>query len=395
MVFFTAGDKEILDGKTTDTYFINTLNALKKYGKDRESVVAEFTADTFPQSYPWAVFCGLEEFITLFEHRAVDVYAIDEGTIFVNKDRDRIRVPVAYVEGPYGSFCELETPALGLICQASGIATKSARIKQMAGSKTVLSFGIRRMHPAIAPMIDRSAYIGGCDSVSSITGANAIGKVPVGTMPHSLMIMFGEQSAAWRAFDETADESVARIALIDTYYDEKAEALLAYETLGKKLAGVRLDTPSSRKGKIEDIVAEVKWELRIRGFEPKVIVSGGVDEEEVLKLRDLVDGFGVGTCISNAPTINFAMDIVEKEGKPVAKRGKLGGKKQWFRCDHCFNFEVLPWGAEPPQCCGEKMKPMVKKVVENGRRIYGTKSAEEIRGYVLKQLERIDRELKI
>ncbi|MDY6984879.1 MAG: nicotinate phosphoribosyltransferase, partial [Candidatus Thermoplasmatota archaeon] len=347
---------------------------------------AEFTADTFPHNYQWAVFCGLEELLTLFEHRAVDVYAVDEGTIFVNKDRKRIRVPVAYVEGPYGSFCELETPALGLICQASGIATKSARIRKLAGSKTVLSFGIRRMHPAIAPMIDRSAYIGGCDSVSSIAGANAIGKVPVGTMPHALMIMFGDQSAAWKAFDETADESVARIALIDTYYDEKAEALLACKALGKKLTGVRLDTPSSRKGKMEDIVAEVKWEMNIRGFEAKVIVSGGVDEEEVLKLRDLVDGFGVGTCISNAPTINFAMDLVEKEGKPVAKRGKLGGKKQWFRCDHCFNFEVLPWGAEPPQCCGERMKPMLNKVIEKGKRIYASKSAEDIRNYVSSQI---------
>jgi len=390
MVFFTASEKEILEGRTTDIYFLNTLEALKAEGRDGASVVAEFTADTFPGGHPWAVFCGLEEFVTLFENRTVDVYAVEEGTIFVNKDKKRIRVPVAYAEGPYGSFCELETPALGLMCQSSGIATKSARIKKLAGSKTVLSFGIRRMHPAIAPMIDRSAYIGGCDSVSSIIGAETIGKAPVGTMPHALVVMFGDQRAAWRAFDETADRSMARIALVDTYYDEKAEALLAYETLGKNLDGVRLDTPSSRRGKIEDIVAEVRWELGIRGFDARIIVSGGVDEEEVMKLRDLVDGFGVGTCISNAPSINFAMDIVEKEGKPVAKRGKLGGKKQWFRCDHCFNFEVLPWGEEPPVCCGEEMRPMLKKVVEHGKRLHTPKSATEIRDYVLKQLEKVE-----
>lgn len=386
MVFFTADTEAIINGRTTDIYFINTLTALEKYGKDTEKVVAEFTADTFPHGYSWVVFCGLEEFLSLFEGRSVDIYAVDEGTIFVNKDKKRIRTPVAYIEGSYGSFCELETPALGLICQSSGIATKSARIKKLAGSKTVLSFGIRRMHPAIAPMIDRSAYIGGCDSVSSIIGAETIGKKPVGTMPHALIIMFGDQRSAWKAFDETAEAGMPRIALVDTYYDEKAEALLAYETLGAKLDGLRLDTPSSRKGKIEDIVAEVKWELGIRGYNVRVIVSGGVDEEEVLKLRDLADGFGVGTSISNAPTINFAMDLVEKEGKPVAKRGKLGGKKQWFRCDHCFNFEVLPWGAEPPQCCGERMKPMLNKVIEKGKRIYASKSAEDIRNYVSSQI---------
>jgi len=307
----------------------------------------------------------------------------------VNKDKNRIRVPVAYVEGPYGSFCELETPALGLICQSSGIATKSARIKKLAGNSSVLSFGIRRMHPAIAPMIDRSAYIGGCDSVSSIIGAETIGNKPVGTMPHALIILFGDQKSAWKAFDDTADEDTTRIALVDTYYDEKAEALLAYETLGKKLDGVRLDTPSSRRGKIEDIVAEVKWELRIRGFEPRIIVSGGVDEAEVLKLRDLVDGFGVGTCISNADTINFAMDIVEKEGAPVAKRGKLGGRKQWYRCEHCFCSAVLPSDAEPPTCCGEAMRPMLKKVMENGKRLFKEREPSEVRDYVLGQLEHV------
>jgi nicotinate phosphoribosyltransferase len=390
MPFLMAKEKEIREGRTTDVYFLNTLKALKTSGKDAERVVAEFTADTFPKGYPWAIFCGLEEFLSLFEGKGVDIYAIDEGTVFVNKDGERIRVPEIYVEGAYGAFCELETPALGLICQSSGIATKSARIRKLAGSKTVLSFGIRRMHPAIAPMIDRSAYIGGCDEVSSIVGAEVIGKKPVGTMPHALVIMYGEQSAAWKAFDEVADDDVKRIALVDTYSDEKAEALLACETLGKRLYGVRLDTPSSRRGKMDDIVAEVRWEMGIRGFDDvKIIVSGGVDEAEILRLRDLVDGFGVGTCISNADTINFAMDIVEKEGSPVAKRGKLGGRKQWYRCEHCFCSAVLPSDAEPPTCCGEAMRPMLKKVMENGKRLFKEREPSEVRDYVLEQLEHV------
>src|SRR5437867_8571773 len=35
-----------------------------------------------------------------------------------------------------------------------------------SGTKTILSFGIRRAHPALAPMIDRACYIGGLDAVS-------------------------------------------------------------------------------------------------------------------------------------------------------------------------------------------------------------------------------------
>src|SRR3989440_2397286 len=31
---------------------------------------------------------------------------------------------------------------------------------------------------------------------------------------------------------------------------------------------------------------------------------------------------GVGTSLSNAPTIDFALDLVEVDGKPAAKRGR-------------------------------------------------------------------------
>ena len=388
MKFFTACEKDIKNGKTTDIYFLKTKEILEKFEIDG-TVVAEFTADTFPGEYEWGVFCGLEEVINLFESKDIDVYALEEGTIFKNKDNMRIRCPVILIEGDYKEFCELETPTLGFICQSSGVATKAARIKKLAQEKTVLSFGIRRMHPAIAPMIDRSAYIGGCDEVSSIIGAEIIGKKPVGTMPHSLIIMFGESENAWKSFDKIVDKDVERVALIDTYLDEKVEAIKACNAV-KDLYGVRLDTPSSRKGKMEDIIGEVKWELFIRGFESvRIIVSGGVDETEITKLRDLVDSFGVGTCISNAPTINYAMDIVEKDGKPVAKRGKLGGKKQWFRCEECFNIRVLPAGSEVPVCCEKMMNPMLRKVVDRGKRVVEKRSEKEIRDCVLKQLEKV------
>ena len=38
----------------------------------------------------------------------------------------------------------------------SGIATKAARCKRAAGDRQVISFGARRLHPALAPMIERT-----------------------------------------------------------------------------------------------------------------------------------------------------------------------------------------------------------------------------------------------
>jgi nicotinate phosphoribosyltransferase len=282
---------------------------------------------------------------------------------------------------------------LGLICQASGVATRAARVKKAAGKKIVMAFGIRRMHPALSPMLDRAAYIGGLDGLSSLSGAKAVNAKPMGTMPHALIIAFGDQAKAWKAFDEVMPSDVPRVALIDTYFDEKTEAIIATETLKDRLYGVRLDTPGSRKGNFPELIREVRWELDMRGYQHvKIFVSGGLNEEKIAVLSEVgADGFGVGTAVSNAPTIDFAMDIVELEGKLVAKRGKLGGKKQVWRCPNCLVDSVLPFKSSQPSCaeCGGKTKPMLKPLIENGKIVAELPKPSEIRGYVLEQLERL------
>src|SRR5207247_2683866 len=132
-----------------------------------------------------------------------------------------------------------------------------------------------------------------------------------------------------------------RIALVDTYYDEKTEAIIAAEEIAA-LAGVRLATPSSRRGDFASIVREVRWELDLRGHkDAKIYVSGGLDESSIPALVEAgADGFGVGTTLSNAPTVDFAMDIVEREGKPAAKRGQFGGRKDVSRSGRGDDLEI-------------------------------------------------------
>jgi len=103
-----------------------------------------------------------------------------EGSVFYHEDCRGVHEPVMHIEGPYGEFCTYETPMLGLICQASGVATSAVRVRKVAGEKRLISFGIRRMHPALSPMIDRASYIGGFDGVSSLSGAKLLGVKPVG-----------------------------------------------------------------------------------------------------------------------------------------------------------------------------------------------------------------------
>lgn len=393
-IFHIASDEEIKNGETTDIYFVRTKQILEAKGLDKIYVVAEITPGELPGGLPWGILCGIEEMAKLLEGLPINVYAMSEGSIFHYKDYYGVREPVVRVEGPYGKFCIYETPMLGILCQSSGIATRAARVKKAAGEKPVISFGIRRMHPALSPLIDRAAYIGGFDGVSSLTGAKVAGTKPVGTMPHALIVVFGNQVGAWRAFDEIMPEDVPRIALVDTYYDEKTEAIMAAEALKDKLYGVRLDTPGSRKGDFAEIIREVRWELDIRGYRNvKIFVSGGLNEKKIRVLSEAgADAFGVGTYVSNAPTIDFAMDIVETDGKICAKRGKLGGKKEVWRCPECLTDIVLPIGAQQPKCpkCGGETEQMLKPLIENGKIVARLPKPEEIRRYVLKQLEKVE-----
>lgn len=376
--FYIATEEDIKKGLTTDIYFVRTAEILKKTGA-RKRVLAEFTYHSMTTD--WAVFVGLEEVLKLFEDVPIDLYALPEGTIFTPYSRNGVPVPVMMIEGYYDDFAVYETPALGLIAQASGIATRASRLRLKAGNKLLLSFGVRRMHPAIAPMIDRAAYIGGCDGFSSVLASEFIGKPAVGTMPHALILVMGEDDA-WKSFDELMPEEVPRIALIDTFCDEKFSAIKAAEIFSR-LDGVRLDTPSSRKGNFRDIVQEIRWELNLRNFgNVKIIVSGGIDEEAVEELAEVVDGFGVGTYISNAPTIDFSMDIVEVEGKPITKRGKYSGRKIVIR-EGVTEYYVYPYRDELIH------RNLLRKYIENGEIIEEVPETEKIREYVMRQLHDI------
>jgi len=392
--FHLASEEEIKTGKTTDVYFVRAKEILQAKGLAKLNVLMEATASGLPNGWPWAVLCGIDEVTHLFEGIPVNVYSMREGTVFKPRDINGIRVPVLSIEGSYGDFCDLETPLLGLICQASGIATKAARVRKAAQDKFVISFGIRRAHPGLSRMIDRAAYIGGLDGVSSLSGADAIGMKPVGTMPHALVMAFGDQVKAWRAFDEVMPEDVPRIALIDTYYDEKTEAIMAANALGERLHGVRLDTPTSRRGDFLEIIREVRWELDVRGYRKvKIYVSGGLDEESIEKLSQAgAEGFGVGTSISNAPTIDFALDIVEKTGKPEAKRGKLSGRKQAWRCPNCMEYLVLPANRDQPRCqrCLGSTESMLKPIINKGAIVGALPETAQIRQHVLEQLKKSD-----
>lgn len=381
MPLHTATFEDIRGGKTTDVYFERTRRVLEARGRNPH-VRAEFVARTLPRDWPWATFLGLDECFAVLEGHDISLRAMPEGAVFGPMQ------PVLEVAGPYLEFGPLETALLGLLCQATGIATAAARCKRLAGERSVLSFGARRLHPAVSPMIERAAFIGGCDSVSSLAAAELVEQEPSGTVPHALILILGDTVEALQAFHETIEQDVPRVALIDTFQDEKFEALRVADALGEALSAVRLDTPSSRRGDFFQLLQEVRWELDLRGHQHvRLYVSGGIGEDEVRQLAPLVDGFGIGGAISAAPIVDFSMDIVEIDGRPVAKRGKWSGAKQVWRCSSCDSDEVLPISVSGTNCsCGGDRRPLLEEMMTSGNIIAERPSAATIRARVMQRV---------
>lgn len=382
---YAASVGEILQGIATDIYFVRSRRLAEEHGLGGKKVRMEVHAYSFPKGYEWAVYAGLEEVLALLQGKPVTVYSLPEGTIFRRKD------PLMVVEGSFSDIILFETALLGFLRFSTSIATRAARTRLAAGrDKTVLFFGLRALHPAVQPAADRAALIGGLDGVSGVLSEKYLGVKPRGTMPHALILLFGDQVRAWRAFAETFKGETHVVALVDTMYDEREEALMAARELGEVLSAVRLDTPSSRRGKMRDIVEEVRWALDIHGFRHvKIFVSGGLDEEKIAELRDVADGFGVGTTIAAAPNIDISMDIVEVEENgrwvPRSKRGKLPGARALYKCGGSTIVGLLE---TPPEGCDNPERLLVK-YLDSGSLIAELPSVDEIRSYVLRQLEEL------
>ena len=312
--------KEMLSGETADVYFQRTLDILH-----REKLNPQAVMEVFPSRD--GILCGIEEVQALLQKvlpvSESSVWALEEGAPMSRKE------VVLRISAPYQSYGLYETAICGMLSQASGWATAARECVQSAAGIPVVSFGARHVHPSVAAILDYAAVIGGCQGCSTILGAKLAGIQPSGTMPHALILVMGDTVVASVAFDKYMSPDIARISLVDTFKDEVEESLRVAQVLGKKLSAVRLDTPRERGGVTVELVKELRAKLDLAGFNHVgIFVSGGFDVAKIklfVEQKAPVSGFGIGSCITAAPPIDFTADLHEVAGKPVAKRGRLPG----------------------------------------------------------------------
>ena len=323
--FPTAAD--VLSGETADVYFERARTILAA-----EHLDPVVTMEIFSRGE--GILCGADEahaylreiFSEVNGDETPVVESLHDGDPFTRKE------VVMRIEARYSSFGLYETALLGILASGSGWATAARRIVDAADPIPVIGFGARHVHPSVADQMDYASVVGGCIGASTPAGARLAGLAPTGTMPHALVLIFGDTVRAAEAFDRVIDPEVPRVVLVDTFKDEAEESLRVADALGDRLWGVRLDTPSERGRVTPELVKEVRARLDLAGHEHvKIVVSGGMDEERIGVFKAAgapVDSFAVGSAISKASPIDFTGDLKEIDGRPVAKRGRIPGRSE-------------------------------------------------------------------
>jgi nicotinate phosphoribosyltransferase len=311
---------EYCTGPASDIYFKRAADTLAGAGLD-PVVTMEYFCDRD------GVLCGMKDVLGLLTRslrESDEVWALHEGAPMAARE------VVLRVRAPYSRFGRLETAILGMLASCSGWATGAREVVEAAAGRRVISFGARHVHPLVGPIMEYAAVVGGCVGCATPLGAELAGlAAPSGTMPHAMILIFGDTVEAALAFDRHMPEDVLRIVLVDTFKDEAEESLRVAEAMRDRLRGVRLDTPWERGRVTVELVKEVRARLDLAGHgHVGIFVSGGLDADRVRQFVAAgapVDSFGVGMSIAAAPPIGFTADIKEVDGEPRTKRGRIPG----------------------------------------------------------------------
>jgi nicotinate phosphoribosyltransferase len=297
-----------------------------------------------------------------------DVWAVPEGAIvFANE-------PLLRIEAPLWQAQIVETYLLNTLNYQTLIATRAARLRDVAGETAqLLEFGTRRaFSPQGALWAARAALAGGLDATSNVLAALQLGQKPSGTMAHALVMALsalqGSEDEAFEAFHRYFPGAAL---LIDTYDAIGAAQRLSVQVAaGHTINAVRLDSG--------DLVSQSQ---QVRQLLPDALIfaSGDLDEAEIVRLKETgaaIDGYGFGTKLVTGAPVNGVYKLVEIDGVPVMKasNGKetYPGRKQIFRSVTGSRLGLM---GEVPQV-GER--GLLALVMQEGRRVLPEESLETI-----------------
>jgi len=291
-----------------------------------------------------------------------DLWAVPEGTVmFANE-------PFLRIEAPLWQAQLVETYLLNTINYQTLIATRAARMRDVAGDRiTLMEFGTRRaFSPQASLWAARAAIAAGMDATSNVLAALKLGRQPSGTMAHSLVMALsataGSEAQAFSAFHQIFPDSPLLIDTFDTI--AAAHNLAARVKAGEmQVKGVRIDSGD---------IAAISQELQEILPDVAIFASGDIDEAEILRLKTLgapIDGYGIGTKLVTGAPVNGVYKLVEIDNIPVSKKsvGKqsIAGRKQIWRS---FEHGVITGDrlTHISEISKSKEQPLLELIMHNG-----------------------------
>lgn len=263
------------------------------------------------------------------------VRAMPEGTPVLPNE------PLLEVTAPLLEAQIAETMVLNEIHLQTVIASKAVRAVEAAGDVQLVDFALRRTHGGEAGLkVARASYLAGFAATSNVLAGRVYGIPIAGTMAHSYVEAFADETEAFRGFVRAYPEGA--ILLVDTYdtIEGTRRAIVVakeLEAAGHRLRGLRIDS-----GDLVALSRQARTLLDEAGLGDAVVfASGGLDEHGIADLLAAgapIGGFGVGTKMgvsADAPFLDMVYKLVELDGRPVLKlsegKATLPGRKQVWR----------------------------------------------------------------
>lgn len=437
----------------TDLYVINMIETYWRQNISTRKAVFELYFRKLPFKNGYAIFAGLERVIDYLKQLkftkddleylkkigyqddflnylsefkfSATVRSIQEGEIvFANE-------PLIQVEGSIVDAQLIETALLNFVNYQTLIATKAARIKNVAGNDTLLEFGSRRAQEADAAIWGaRAAYISGFDATSNVKAGEKFGIPVSGTHAHSLVQAFDNEYEAFKAYALTHKNSVFLVDTYDTLRSGVPTAIKVAKEFKNQtnFLGVRIDS-----GDLAALSKKVRQQLDEAGFrDAKIYVSNDLDERTILNLKmegAKIDVWGIGTKLITSydqPALGAVYKLVSMEDANGHMRGTLKlsnnagkistpGKKQVWRVT-CksgkYSGDYVTAAEENPQTTGKiemfdperpyinktvdtfKVSPLLHEIFNHGKLSYSQPQVEEIKQYTVTTLQRLWPEYK-
>jgi len=305
-----------------------------------------------------------------------DVWAVPEGSVVFESE------PLLEVTAPIAVAQVVTTFLLNQITFQTAIATRAARCRVAARGRRLINAGF-----PVGPSLDaaiaatRASAIAGFSATSNAAAADRLGLSLSGSVTHSYIEAFDDESEALRSFAEDFPDRPA--FLVDTFDTavgvQRAIAVARALGLGDAFA-IRLGSPDVET--LAHTARELLDDAGCRGA--PILASGRLDEygiEALVSAGAPVDAFAVGPgsgASEDAAALECVFDLVAYDGRPVlelsAGTGTLPGAKQIFR-NLRRGYEILGLREEDIPGFTRVLRP----VMLAGRRTTDPESVETMR----------------